>query len=213
MSRSGVPLLLLCLALWPARGLVPVSAVEDAVVAEAARALVAFPGGSGFLISPEGHVLTNAHVAARFGAAGVVIQEPRDPNPRWAERVFVSEAWDLAIYKAEVDAPLPWIPLCGAAPEVGQRVAVVGHLDPPLPRVSFGRVLRVGTKPDGRPALEYDAQTDWGSSGSPVIDQAGTAVGMHRAWDAYGVSAGAFIGVPLCEALEALPELRGAAGG
>ncbi|MCB9746282.1 MAG: trypsin-like peptidase domain-containing protein [Alphaproteobacteria bacterium] len=200
--------LLITLALWPTGGLHPVSTLEDPVVREVAHALVSFPGATGFFISPEGHLLTNAHVAARFGEAGAVVLDPLDPEPAWVELVLVSERFDLALYKAEVVAPTPWVPLCGVAPELGQVVAVVGHLDRPLARASFGRLLAVDSAPDGRPAIEYTAPTLWGSSGSPVIDEQGRAIGMHRAWDADGRSQGALVGVPLCQALEELEGLR-----
>lgn len=206
------PALLLALAAWPAGGLHPVTALGDPVLTEVARALVSFPGASGFLISPEGHLLTNAHVAERFGAEGTVLLNPLDPEPAWAQLLWVSERYDLALYQAEVFAPTPWVSICGATPEVGQVVAVVGHLDTPVARASFGRLLAVDSAPDGQPSIEYSAPTVWGSSGSPVIDLEGRAIGVHRAWDAEGLSMGALVGVPLCRVVEEVKEVIRSAG-
>ena len=186
-------------------------AIEPGPLRGAARAVVSIGGSSGFFVSPDGLILTNAHVADVAGEVARI-------RPAWdslvtlrAERIWVSEALDMALYQADSDEPTPYAPLRHAPPVAGEAVAVVGHPDGRPLRIAFGQIIDDDAFADGRPAVTYDAVTGWGSSGSPVIDARGQVVAVHRAWGWGPGFEGNFIGVPsdvLIAAMEAWEEAR-----
>lgn len=174
--------------------------VDDDVVERVAGAVVRFPTATGFIIHPDGYVLTNHHVRESFGRRGTV-------KRRWVEGgaaesldlqlVFDDAKRDIALYRV-VDAagPFPSVEITTRAPTPGESVFVLGHPKGKRLRASFGRVLAKDIEIGGRPSVEYSAQTWWGSSGSPVFDEHGRALAIHWGWDSTGLSNGRLTGVP-----------------
>ncbi|MEM7151387.1 MAG: trypsin-like peptidase domain-containing protein [Myxococcota bacterium] len=174
--------------------------VDDAVVERAAAAVVRFPTATGFIIHPDGYVLTNHHVRTSFGRRGTV-------KRRWVEGgaaesldvqlVFDDADRDIALYRV-IDPPgsLPAVEITTRAATPGEPVFVLGHPKGHRMRASFGRVLVDEVEIGGRPSVEYSAQTWWGSSGSPVFDAQGRAIAIHWGWDSKGLSNGRLTGVP-----------------
>lgn len=62
-------------------------------------------------------------------------------------------------------------------------VRLVGHPSGHPSEVLAGDVLRRGVLWGG-PALIHDARTEWGQSGSPLINALDQVVGVHLAYDA-----------------------------
>ncbi len=187
-----------------------ITRVDDAAVRRAAKAVVFFGNATGFVVSPDGHVLTNHHVAQSFGSSGAVYIEYTAGGYRqraWIDLVVASARYDMALYKARSVAGLPYIPIRATPARVGEAVFCVGHPNGRAQEASFGRVLAVGAVIAGRQSVEYSAQTWWGSSGSPICDRAGNAVALHWGWDAEGTSTGRLAGIPLDQAARAVPEL------
>ncbi|MBX2801302.1 MAG: serine protease [Myxococcales bacterium] len=182
----------------------------EPVVRNAARSVVVFERGTGFVVSRTGHVLTNFHVAELEGAAtSVVLSSGRSVDMRL---VAANARFDVALYRRT--EPLPatsWIELRADPVRRGESVAVIGNPDGMPLRVSFGEVvdtsLAVATE-DHPPSIGYTAATWWGSSGSPVVDREGRAVAVHWGWDRYGDQP--FAGVPLHQVLGGFPELTDA---
>jgi len=194
------------------------SDVEEPVVARAAPAVVYFSGATGFIVSPEGHILTNHHVYESFGNAGTVRRHRVDGSRGRRLRVKLvtqNRKFDVALYKAVVPAgtALPWLPMRTSPPRVGEDVFVLGHPDSKPLRASFGRVLAKDIVIGGRPSVEYSAQTWWGSSGSPVIDRQGRVFAIHWGWDSDGLSNGRLTGVPFHLITRALPAIAAVANG
>lgn len=181
-------------------------AVEEHVPVDA---IVHFVGYGTGVVLPGGHtVLTCLHVA----------RGPREhASVRLGEHVVQLEifatapALDLALYRSE--APLgPGISVRPTRPVVGEPVLVVGHPGDRPVSVSYGAVLRTGLRVASVPALSYDAVTDWGSSGSVVVDAAGRAVAVHWAWDDEDRFGGGLLGIPLLDAAARWPALAEALG-
>jgi hypothetical protein len=187
-----------------------ISQASDPVVRAAGHATVFFGNATGFVISPEGHVLTNHHVYESFGNGGTVYVEWTGGNSyrRSLQLSLVarSSTYDVAIYKANV-SNIPYLKIDARPARVGEDVFVVGHPNTRSLEVSFGKVLATGLTIAGRPSIEYSAQTWWGSSGSPVCDRAGNALAIHWGWDANGQSNGRLTGVPFNLIVRAVPQI------
>lgn len=133
--------------------------------------------GSGFVVSQDGWLMTNAHVVAgcevvRVGAAQV------------AQRTIIDEGSDLALVKvAEVTgSPLP---IVTDKPRLGEEVLALGY---PLRsiladslNVTRGNISSLlGLMNDPR-FLQISAPVQPGNSGGPLIDLAGRVVGVVTA--------------------------------
>lgn len=188
-----------------------ISQATDPEVRAAGRAVVFFGNATGFVISPEGHILTNYHVYDSFGDVGTVYLEYTSQGYTRALRVQAVVARrdaDMAIYKATV-TNLPYLKIDTASPRVGMDCFIVGHPNSRSQEVSYGKVLATGhVLPGGPtvPSVEYSAQTWWGSSGSPIINRAGNVFALHWGWDANGVSTGRLAGVPFDQMARVVPE-------
>lgn len=186
-----------------------VADVTDPVVQRAARAIVSFGHGTGFVISPDGFILTNHHISRAFGKTGHVTLDTRAGGQRLSlpvRLVSTVEALDLALYKTEV-ADLPWLRIRTGRPDLDEPVFVLGH---PMQRetsVSFGTVRARDVVVGGIESVEYSALSLSGSSGSPVLDRTGAVVAIHWGWDAHGDSNGLLTGVAMHTAVSAVSEL------
>lgn len=152
--------------------------------------------GSGFIIDPEGIAVTNNHVVT--GAALLKVWVGGEREARNARVVAVSECSDLAVIDIDGDGYnyLEWY---DGAIEVGMDVYVAGF---PLgdPEYTLTRGVISKAKADGESSwasvdsvIEYDATTNPGNSGGPVITPDGKVVGIHYAGNAdtrqaYGIS-------------------------
>lgn len=195
----------------------PLDDVEEPVVHRAAAAVVSFPRATGFVVSPDGYVVTNHHVYTSFGDAGFVKLARTEAGHAGRFKVTLvmqNEKHDIALYKADKvpTGGFPFLPLRTSAPRIGETVFIVGHPHGRPQRASFGTVLARDIVIAGRPSVEYSAQTWWGSSGSPIIDAKGRALAIHWGWDADGLSNGRLTGVPFGTIKRALPSLIAHAG-
>jgi S1-C subfamily serine protease len=188
----------------------PLSQVDEKVVTEASEAVVYFKGATGFIISPDGYILTNYHVWDGFGDTGKVYRHKTEDGYKETLKIKLitkSQEYDMALYKAELKGELPFLPLRTKAVKVGEEVFILGHPDSKPLRASFGTILAKGLNISGRPSVEYSAQTWWGSSGSPVLDKSGQVVALHWGWDSEGLSNGRLTGVPISLMAKAIPEI------
>lgn len=133
--------------------------------------------GTGFLISPDGLLVTNHHVVA---GAQHILAKAENGGLFPVIRVLASDpANDLALLQVE-GKDLPCLPLAPPhSAEAGTRIAVIGSplgLEGTLTEgiVSARRSLP-GQK---REVLQISAAISQGSSGSPVLDAQGRVVGV-----------------------------------
>jgi S1-C subfamily serine protease len=136
--------------------------------------------GSGFVVDPNGHLLTCAHVVEDATSIEVTLSEKTYP----ARVVAVDGAHDLAILKVEA-GQLPAIPLGNSdGVQLAQEVRAFGF---PLSDI-LGNSLKVtrGTVAgfvdrDGMKMFQLDASINPGNSGGALVNEQGQLVGVTSA--------------------------------
>ena len=148
--------------------------------------------GSGFIFSPEGHILTNYHVLRNASALSSVSL----PDGRTLDvtLVGVDARADIAVLKAQNTQQLPYIPLGNSEDlMVGEWVIAIGNpfgnlMSDPQPSVSVGvisanhrRVARTvaGGEHLYQDLIQTDAAINPGNSGGPLVNANGEVVGIN----------------------------------
>ena len=164
------------------------TAIEGRVEQVAARVLPAVVGvtvgngqGSGVIISPDGYVLTAAHVS---GPAHVSISLTLTDGRRVrAETLGHDEGMDAGLIKIDAKEGQNW-PYCEIGKSgplsAGQWVAALGH--PGGYRKDRPPVLRLGKVLANRGPTEFlvtDCTLVGGDSGGPLFDLDGKVIGIH----------------------------------
>lgn len=138
--------------------------------------------GSGFIISPDGYIVTNAHVA---GGADDIIVSLDDGTELKAELKGVDEKTDLALLKVETDEPLPYVTFGDSSQvRVGDVVVAVGNPFGLGGTVTSGIVSATGREIGSGPYddfLQIDAPINRGNSGGPTFNLKGEVVGVNTA--------------------------------
>lgn len=170
--------------------------------------------GSGSIISPEGYILTNAHVVER--ARGLQVTLFNGANLP-AKIMGVDPSNDLAVIK--IDPPpsmqLTTIPLGDSSNlEVGRKVLAIGNpfgLDRTLTQgivSSIGRTLKTDNGRLIKGIIQTDAAINPGNSGGPLLDVAGNMIGINTAiMSKTGQSSGISFAIPINIAKRIIPEL------
>lgn len=164
--------------------------------------------GSGLAFTPDGYVLTNAHVAA--GAEELDVGFTDGSSAR-GHVVGIDHATDVAVVRVASAAPRHAELGTSATLKVGQLVVAIGNPLGFSSTVSAGVVSALGRTMrarDGR-AMEGIIQSDValnpGNSGGPLVDSRGRVVGVNTAiiLGAQGIS----FSVPIDTAKWVLAEL------
>ncbi len=139
------------------------------------RALKKVSTGSGFVVSPRGHVLTNEHVVTKcreVRVAGIVN----------SEQVATDEKLDLALLKVSPGGRSVATFRGGRGIRAGDDVIVVGY---PLQgllssqmNVTKGTVSALAGPGEDRRIFQITAPVQPGNSGGPVLDASGNVVGV-----------------------------------
>src|ERR671930_609260 len=167
------------------------------------RGRTATGAGSGVVITPDGYVLTSAHVVegARAGTASFV-----DGSDLRFEVVGRDPLSDLAVLRVEGGSP-PSARLGAASRlQVGQLVVAIGNPHGYAGSVTagvvsaLGRSLPVGRRGGPQRMVENVVQTDAalnpGNSGGALVDGAGRVVGINPAVAGVGLG----LAVPINDA-------------
>ena len=138
--------------------------------------------GTGFIISPDGYILTNNHVA---GNADKITVKLRDGRELDAKLIGADSGTDLAVIKINAK-DLPTIQWGDSRQlEVGETVIAVGNPFGLEQTVTEGIVSAKGRSSLGLSEYEDFIQTDAsinpGNSGGPLIDVTGKVVGVNTA--------------------------------
>ena len=137
--------------------------------------------GSGFIIAPEGLIVTNAHVVENADSIQVRLSNGR----RFAGTVIGRDnRVDLALVKIEGDGTLPTLRFADSNKvRVGEFVLALGHPFGLEQTVSFGIVSRKGAPltiaAPGFDFIQTDAAINPGNSGGPLVNMAGEVVGVN----------------------------------
>jgi serine protease Do len=175
--------------------------------------------GSGFIITPDGLVITNQHVIE--GAEQVVVTA-RDGTDYPAEVLGEDPLTDIAVLKIE-GGNLPAAPVGHSTDLViGEWVVAVGNpfgylLGNSEPTVTAGVVSAVGRNllPSGDQRgiyvgmIQTDAAINPGNSGGPLANSLGDVVGVNSSiLSRTGGSEGLGFAIPIERALRVADELR-----
>ncbi len=167
---------------------------------------------SGFIIHPDGFIITNAHVIE--GASRVQI-EVGDGQERLPARVVGTDGpSDIALLKVNAGRPLDALPLGDSERlRTAEWVLVVGNPFGLSQSVTLGIVSHTGRAdiaPMGHDGyydfIQTDAPINPGSSGGPLVNLLGEVVGIATAINATGQGIG--FAVPINMAKEILQQLR-----
>lgn len=139
--------------------------------------------GSGVIVSPEGHVLTNNHVVQ--DADDIVVTIGRNKHEYKAKKVGLDLGTDLAVLKIEAK-DLPAITFADSDKvRVGDLTLAIGNPFGLTQTVSMGIISSLGRNDLGITAYENFIQTDAsinpGNSGGALVDIEGRLVGINTA--------------------------------
>ncbi|MBN1818474.1 MAG: DegQ family serine endoprotease [Sedimentisphaerales bacterium] len=141
--------------------------------------------GSGFIISPDGYILTNNHVAGQSDKIMVMLNDGREFE---AKLIGADPKSDVALIKVDAES-LPVIELGDSDTlEIGEWVIAVGNPFRLAQTVTVGVVSAkgraVGILEDAEgyeDFIQTDAAINPGNSGGPLLNLDGKAVGMNTA--------------------------------
>jgi len=150
--------------------------------------------GTGIILSPDGEVLTNAHVTLADEqsctiAPSIRVTMANSTAQKEVQVVAVDCADDLALLRIPGATGLPTVELGSSAGlQVGDPVVAVGNaLDlPGGPTVTEGIVSALGRGLNGGTEslsnlVQTDAAINPGNSGGPLVNSAGQVVGINTA--------------------------------
>ncbi|HEX9483251.1 MAG TPA: trypsin-like peptidase domain-containing protein [Gemmatimonadaceae bacterium] len=164
--------------------------------------------GTGFIMRPEGLIVTNAHVIAGASSISVML---RDGTTYPAKLVGTDETNDLAVIKVDAKS-LPVAPL-GDSDNllVGEWAIAIGNpygfmLGNSEPSVTAGVISGVGrnlvARGEGASAyldmIQTDASINPGNSGGPLISADGDVIGVNSSiYSTNGGSIGVGFAIPI----------------
>ncbi|MDB4109335.1 trypsin-like peptidase domain-containing protein [Porticoccaceae bacterium] len=155
--------------------------------------------GSGFFVTIDGHIATNAHVVEDSKIYSIQIfgkSMPSDGTP--ARKIWVIPEHDAAILKTKKPSTVKPLQLLLGKPKKGASVWALGYpgkqlqnmgtfgesfdaLDATLTSGIVSRVFE-GSAPDSNtkyPIIQHTAEISPGNSGGPLLDECGVVVGIN----------------------------------
>jgi putative serine protease PepD len=145
--------------------------------------------GSGFVIRPDGYILTNNHVAAPAANGGELTVVFSDGSREPATIVGRNTSYDLAVLKvdrtglpAAVLGDSEAVKVGDAAIAIGAPLGldgtvtagIISSLDRPVTAGGSGEMAYIN-------AIQTDAAINPGNSGGPLLDSAGRVIGVNSA--------------------------------
>jgi serine protease Do len=166
--------------------------------------------GSGFVIRPDGVVLTNNHVVEHAKEITVALSDGRELQAKVLGR---DPKTDLAVLKVESAEPLPTVDLGDSdALAVGDWVVAIGNPFGLSNTVTAGIVSAKGRAIGQGPYdhfIQTDAPINPGNSGGPLFDEHGRVVGINTAiFSQGGGNIGIGFAIPINLAKELVPQLE-----
>ncbi|NDL56333.1 PDZ domain-containing protein [Phytoactinopolyspora sp. XMNu-373] len=176
--------------------------------------------GSGVVISSDGEILTNAHVAEAAGPGGQLRVTFEDGTVADAEVVGSDPLIDLAVIRAQDVSGLTPATLGNSGDLlVGEQVVAIGSplgLDGTVTSgivSALQRPVAIGEERDATTvidAIQTDAPINRGNSGGPLVNMAGEVIGINSAIATSGMDSGSIglgFSIPIDQARPIAEEL------
>jgi serine protease Do len=166
--------------------------------------------GSGFIVDPDGHIVTNNHVVGDASKVEVTLQDGAKYTAKIVGRDLRT---DLAVLKIDANKPLPYVAFGNSdQAQIGDWVVAVGNPFGLGGTVTTGiisargRDIHTGQFDD---FLQIDAPINRGNSGGPTFDLNGQVIGINTAiYSPNGGSVGIGFAVPSNVAQKVVAELE-----
>lgn len=147
------------------------------------RKQIGFATGTGFIVSEDGHLLTNFHVVE--GSDKVTVKLPSGVFVN-VKIVMLDKANDLALLKIQSNDKFKPLPISASSGSlVGEDVMTYGfpliQLQGQAPKATFGRINAFSGIQDDIRFLQIDVPIQPGNSGGPLITTYGKVIGITTA--------------------------------
>ncbi|OHB76531.1 MAG: hypothetical protein A2Z25_03010 [Planctomycetes bacterium RBG_16_55_9] len=164
--------------------------------------------GSGFIISPDGYILTNNHMVENAKKIKIELADERKFD---AEIIGTDPETDIAVVKIDADN-LPYLELADSDElEVGEWVLAIGNPLNFSHTVTAGIVSAKGRSlrlADFESFIQTDAAINRGNSGGPLINLDGKVVGINTAIVGATGNIGIGFAIPINIAKHAYEQIR-----
>jgi serine protease Do len=163
--------------------------------------------GSGFILSTDGYVMTNAHVVDDADTIYVTLTDKREFKARL---VGVDERTDVAVVKISA-TNLPAITIGDSNKvRVGEWVLAIGSPFGLDNTVTAGIVSAKGRDTgDYLPFIQTDVAVNPGNSGGPLINMSGEVIGINsQIYSRTGGFMGISFAIPIDEAMRVADQLK-----
>lgn len=165
--------------------------------------------GSGFIVTPDGYIMTNAHVV---DAADEIIVRLTDKREFKARVIGADKRTDVALLKIEAQA-LPAVRMGDpAALKVGEWVVAIGSPFGFDNSVTAGIVSAKGRslpQENYVPFIQTDVAINPGNSGGPLFNMSGEVVGINsQIYSRSGGFMGISFAIPIDVAMDVQNQLR-----
>jgi serine protease Do len=163
--------------------------------------------GSGFIISADGYVMTNAHVIDDADTIYVTLTDKREFK---AKLIGVDDRTDVAVVKISA-ANLPTITIGDSNKvRVGEWVVAIGSPFGLENTVTAGIVSAKGRDTgDYLPFIQTDVAVNPGNSGGPLINMQGEVIGINsQIYSRTGGFMGISFAIPIDEAMRVAEQLK-----
>ncbi|MDS4022076.1 MAG: DegQ family serine endoprotease [Candidatus Competibacter sp.] len=166
--------------------------------------------GSGFILSPDGYIVTNAHVVEDMDSIVVGLHD-RTELP--AQVIGKDSRSDIALLKVKADASLPTVKLGDARKlKVGQWVLAIGSPFGFERSATQGIVSALGRSlPSDNyvPFIQTDAAVNPGNSGGPLFNLDGEVIGVNsQIYSRSGGYQGVSFAIPIDVAMDVVDQIK-----
>lgn len=164
-----------------------VDRVDDAVVTIVSSHHGAMCTGTGFIVNPQGYILTNSHVVDGAADLQVTFKNGKEVH---GSLVAGDKKRDLAIVKLDV-SNLP-VAVIGSAKQIksGDSVVAIGSPHGLDHTVTSGIVSNKNREIQGQHYIQTDAALNEGNSGGPLVNAKGEVIGINTMIDKDGSGLG-----------------------
>jgi serine protease Do len=165
--------------------------------------------GSGFIVTPDGYMLTNNHLVGESEKISVKLADGRSFD---AKIIGVDPDSDVAVIKIDAEN-LPCLELADSgALEVGEWVIAIGNPFGLSHTVTAGIVSAKGRSSLGvanyEDFIQTDAAINLGNSGGPLLNLDGKVVGINTAIVGPGGNVGIGLAIPINMAKDIYKQLK-----